>query len=57
MVTKSIPARIIEEFIESLKKSSLFDDEIVKSMKKIMESEKRISRKDIMTVISSGVEK
>lgn len=57
MVTKSIPERIIEEFIESLKKSRLFDDALVQNMKKLIESDKGISRKDIMAVISSGVEK
>lgn len=57
MVTKSIPERIIEEFIESLKKSRLFDDALVQNMKKLIESDKGISRKDIMAVISSEVEK
>lgn len=57
MITKSIPERIIEEFIESLKKSRLFDDALVQNMKKLIESDKGISRKDIMAVISSGVEK
>lgn len=57
MVTKSIPERIIEEFMESLKKSRLFDDTLVKNIKKLIKSEKGISRRDIMAVISSGVEK
>ena len=57
MVTKSIPEKIIEEFIDSLKTSSLFDDVLVKTIDKLVLGEEGVSKKGIMAVISSEVEK
>lgn len=55
MIGKNIPDRILEEFMDSIKKSSLFDDVLAERLKKLIKSEKGISRKDLLDIISSGV--
>ena len=57
MVSKSIPDQIFDEFLESLRKSSLFNEACISRLKKILETDKGISKESIISALGSQAEK
>jgi len=55
MTEKSIPERVLDEFINSFEGNKVFSDDDLKTLQKILQKDEQVTKKDILNFIKMEV--